>query len=419
MKAFTDHTEHTDHANHGVPAAMPDAPRAELPLSRYKVLDLSIARAGPTAVRLLADWGADVTRVDPPSDRGSVTGRRRGSDEQNLHRNKRSVCLDLKKPQGAEVLRRLIARSDVVVENFRADVKERLGLTYEQLRRLNPRIILASISGFGQDGPYSDRPGVDQIVQGMCGLSSVTGEPGRGPVRVGIAISDTTAGMFLGQGILLALLHREHTGEGQWVHTSLLESMLNKLDFQAARYTVDGEVAAQQGNSHPTLAPMGTYRARDGMINIAASTDRMWAGFCEALDGGSLLAHPDYREPASRFAHRVQLDADINALTSRFDTAELVARLNPAGVPCGPIYDIGQAFEDPQVRHLRMTRPATHPALGELALLRSPINLSAFAHPEHFHHAGPDPGEQCDALLGELGYDAGAIEAMHAAGAVA
>jgi crotonobetainyl-CoA:carnitine CoA-transferase CaiB-like acyl-CoA transferase len=419
MKAFTDHADHTDHANHGVPAAMPDAPRAELPLSRYKVLDLSIARAGPTAVRLLADWGADVTRVDPPSDRGSVTGRRRGSDEQNLHRNKRSVCLDLKKPQGAEVLRRLIARSDVVVENFRADVKERLGLTYEQLRRLNPRIILASISGFGQDGPYSDRPGVDQIVQGMCGLSSVTGEPGRGPVRVGIAISDTTAGMFLGQGILLALLHREHTGEGQWVHTSLLESMLNKLDFQAARYTVDGEVAAQQGNSHPTLAPMGTYRARDGMINIAASTDRMWAGFCEALDGGSLLAHPDYREPASRFAHRVQLDADINALTSRFDTAELVARLNPAGVPCGPIYDIGQAFEDPQVRHLRMTRPATHPALGELALLRSPINLSAFAHPEHFHHAGPDPGEQCDALLGELGYDAGAIEAMHAAGAVA
>lgn len=419
MNAFTDHTNHVDHANHGVPAAMPDAPRAELPLSRYKVLDLSIARAGPTAVRLLADWGADVTRVDPPSDRGSVTGRRRGSDEQNLHRNKRSVCLDLKKPQGAEVLRRLIARSDVVVENFRADVKERLGLTYEQLRRLNPRIILASISGFGQDGPYSDRPGVDQIVQGMCGLSSVTGEPGRGPVRVGIAISDTTAGMFLGQGILLALLHREHTGEGQWVHTSLLESMLNKLDFQAARYTVDGEVAAQQGNSHPTLAPMGTYRARDGMINIAASTDRMWAGFCEALDGGSLLAHPDYREPASRFAHRVQLDADINALTSRFDTAELVARLNPAGVPCGPIYDIGQAFEDPQVRHLRMTRPATHPALGELALLRSPINLSAFAHPEHFHHAGPDPGEQCDALLGELGYDAGAIEAMHAAGAVA
>ncbi|RYY68157.1 MAG: CoA transferase, partial [Comamonadaceae bacterium] len=179
---------------------MSEPMHTDLPLSRYKVLDLTIARAGPTAVRLLADWGADVTRVEapPPQDRGSVTGRRRNSDEQNLHRNKRSLCLDLKSPRGAEVLKRLIAQSDVVVENFRSVVKERLGLTYEQLRKTNPRIILASISGFGQDGPYSDRPGVDQIVQGMCGLSSVTGEPGRGPVRVGIAISDTTAGMFLG-----------------------------------------------------------------------------------------------------------------------------------------------------------------------------------------------------------------------------
>jgi crotonobetainyl-CoA:carnitine CoA-transferase CaiB-like acyl-CoA transferase len=397
------------------------ATSSALPLSRYKVLDLTIARAGPVAVRLLADWGADVTRVDPPpaQDRGSVTGRRRGSDEQNLHRNKRSLCLDLKSPHGAEVLRRLIARSDVVVENFRADVKERLGLGYEQLRRINPRIILASISGFGQDGPYSDRPGVDQIVQGMCGLSSVTGEPGRGPVRVGIAISDTTAGMFLGQGILLALLHREHTGEGQWVHTSLIESMLNKLDFQAARYTVDGEVAQQQGNSHPTLAPMGTYRARDGMVNIAATTARMWAGFCEALDAQALLAHPDYQEAASRLAHRAQLDADIDAITSRFDTAELVARLNPAGVPCGPIYDIGQAFEDAQVRHLGMTRPARHPVLGDIALLRSPINLSACPHPAQFQLAGPDPGAQSDALLEELGYEAGAIEALRAEGAVA
>ncbi|MDQ0609440.1 crotonobetainyl-CoA:carnitine CoA-transferase CaiB-like acyl-CoA transferase [Variovorax sp. W1I1] len=398
-----------------------DIQPAELPLSRYKVLDLSIARAGPVAVRLLADWGADVTRVDPPpaQDRGSVTGRRRGSDEQNLHRNKRSLCLDLKSPRGAEVLRRLIARSDVVVENFRADVKERLGLTYAQLQRINPRVILASISGFGQDGPYSDRPGVDQIVQGMCGLSSVTGEPGRGPVRVGIAISDTTAGMFLGQGILLALLHREHTGEGQWVHTSLIESMLNKLDFQGARYTVDGEVARQQGNAHPTLAPMGTYRARDGMVNIAATTARMWAGFCEALDARSLLADARYQEAASRLAHRAQLDADIDEITSGFDTAELVARLNPAGVPCGPIYDIGQAFEDAQVKHLAMTRPARHPVLGDIELLRSPINLSAVPHPPRFHLAGPDPGEQSDALLQELGYDDGAIAAMRAEGAVA
>lgn len=395
-------------------------PNASFPLSRYKVLDLTIARAGPTAVRLLADWGADITRVDPPPprDRGSVTGRRRGSDEQNMHRNKRSLCLDLKSPRGAEVLGKLIAQSDVVVENFRSVVKVRLGLSYEQLKKINPRIILASISGFGQDGPYSDRPGVDQIVQGMCGLSSVTGEPGRGPMRAGIAISDTTSGMFLGQGILLALLHRENTGEGQWVHTSLIESMLNKLDFQAVRYTVDGEVAGQQGNSHPTLAPMGTYRARDGMVNIAASTVRMWDNFCEALGAQALQTHPDYLSHASRQKNRAQLDVDIDKLTAQFDTAELMVRLNPAGVPCGPIYDIGQAFEDAQVKHLRMTRPAMHPVLGTIELLRSPINLSAFPHPDGFHHAAPDPGEQSDELLRELGYDDASIDAMKSEGTV-
>ncbi len=394
---------------------------SSLPLSGYRVLDLTIARAGPTAVRLLADWGAEVTRLEapPPKDRGSVTGRRRGSDEQNLHRNKRSLCVDLKTPQGAEVLDRLIARSDVVVENFRSVVKERLGLNYEQLRARNPRIILASISGFGQDGPYAGRPGVDQIVQGMSGLSSVTGEPGRGPVRAGIAISDTTAGMFLGQGILLALLHRERTGQGQWVHTSLIEGMLNKLDFQAARYTVNGEVPGQEGNAHPTQVPMGTFEASDGQVNICASTQAMWAGFCRALEAAHLADNADYREFAGRVQHRRRLDAEINAVTRQFSVAELVKRLNPAGVPCGPVYDIGQAFEDPQVKHLRMTRPAQHPVLGEVQLIRSPINLSAFPHPERFHHAAPDPGEQTDALLAELGYAPEAIAALRATGAAA
>jgi len=391
-----------------------------LPLSGFKVLDLTIARAGPTAVRLLADWGADVTRVEPPArkDRGSVTGRRRGSDEQNLHRNKRSLCLDLKTPQGAQVLRRLIAQSDVVAENFRSDVKTRLGLDYEQLKKLNPRIILASISGFGQDGPYSDRPGVDQIVQGMSGLSSVTGEPGRGAVRTGIAISDTTAGMFLGQGILLALLHRERTGEGQWVHTSLIEGMLNKLDFQGARYTVAGDVPVQEGNAHPTQVPMSTFDASDGQVNICASTQNMWAGFCEALGAHALHQNVDYQSFESRVAHRRELDAAVNEVTRGFTVAELVAKLNPAGVPCGPVYDIGQAFEDLQVKHLRMTRPAKHPVLGEVNLIRSPINLSAFPHPEYFHHAAPDPGEQTDALLAELGYGADEIAAMKSEGAV-
>lgn len=391
-----------------------------LPLSGFRVLDLTIARAGPAAVRLLADWGAEVIRVEPPAlkDRGSVTGRRRGADEQNLHRNKRSLCVDLKTPQGAEVLRRLIERSDVVAENFRSVVKDRLGLGYEQLKKINPRVILASISGFGQDGPYAGRPGVDQIVQGMSGLSSVTGAPGGGAVRTGIAISDTTAGMFLGQGILLALLHRERTGEGQWVHTSLIEGMLNKLDFQGARYTVSGDIPGQEGNAHPTQVPMSTFDASDGQVNICASTHHMWESFCQALDAQALHANPDYADLAGRVAHRRRLDAEVNATTRQFTVAELVAKLNPAGVPCGPVYNIGQAFEDPQVQHLRMTRPAQHPVLGQVQLIRSPINLSAFPHPEHFHHAAPDPGEQTDELLAELGYGGEDIVRMKREGSV-
>ncbi|MCW5659950.1 MAG: CoA transferase [Burkholderiaceae bacterium] len=391
-----------------------------LPLARYTVLDLTIARAGPTAVRLLADWGANVVRVEPPPEAGdrSALGRRHSSDEQNLHRNKRSLCVDLKSARGRALLDRLVQRSDVVVENFRAAVKERLGLGYERLRAINPRIILASISGFGQDGPYSERPGVDQIVQGLSGLMSVTGEPGRGPMRVGIAISDTAAGMFLGQGILLALLEREHTGQGQWVHTSLLEAMLNKLDFQAARFTMDGEVPAQQGNFHPTLAPMGTYRARDGLVNLAASSQKMWEALCEALDAQELAADPAFADTAARNRNRHALDAALQAVTAHFSVDELVRRLNPAGVPCGPIHDIGQAFADPQVRHLRMTRPAEHPQLGRIQLLRSPINLSAHAHAEAFERAAPEAGQHSAQVLREFGFDDAEIRALNQQGVV-
>ncbi len=391
---------------------------SQAPLSGYTVLDLTIARAGPVAVRLLADWGADVVRIDPP-DRKPTLGPRRGSDEQNLHRNKRSLSVNLKSAEGAQVLRKLVERSDVVVENFRSSVKERLGLTYEALRAVNPRIILASISGFGQTGPYSTRPGVDQIVQGLSGLSSVTGEPGRGPYRTGIAISDTTAGMFLGQGILLALLHRERTGEGQWVHTSLLEAMLNKLDFQGARYTVDGQVPSQEGNSHPTIVPMGTFDAKDGKVNICGPGALMWGKLCDVLEAQHLASDPRYQDQPARLAHRRELEAQINELTCKHTVADLVERLNKVGVPCGPVYDIGQAFEDAQAKHLRMTRPAHHSALGELPLLRSPINLSAYPHPESFDRAAPDAGEHTDAVLGELGYSDDQVAAMRRDGAVA
>lgn len=403
-------------------AAEPATPPATLPLARYTVLDLTIARAGPTAVRLLADWGARVVRIEAPpkQNAGNITGAmRRSADEQNLHRNKRSLCIDLKHPEGLKLLQALVRKADVVVENFRADVKTRLGLDYEQLKAINPRIILASISGFGQDGPYRDRPGVDQIVQGLSGLMSITGEPGRGPMRAGIAVSDTSAGMFLGQGILLALLHREHTGEGQWVHTSLLESMLNKLDFQAARYTMSGEVPVQQGNHHPTAVPMGVFEARDGLVNLAASTQKMWAALCKALAADTLFDDPDYADVRSRIKHKERLNAGLNAFTRRFTQAELVDTLNAVGVPCGPINDIAQAFEDPQTQHLRMTRPAPHPALGELKLVRSPINLSAFPQPDAFHHAAPDAGEHTRELLLEFGYDPDTIEQLREQGAIA
>ena len=389
------------------------------PLAGYTVLDLTIARAGPTAVRLLADWGADVIKIEaPPAVGGAMTGARRGPDEQNLHRNKRSVCINLKDPEGHALFMTLAAKADVIVENFRAEVKHRLKVDYESVKAVNESIIYASISGFGQDGPYSKRPGVDQIVQGMSGLMSITGEPGRGPMRVGIAISDTAAGMFLGQGILLALLHREKTGEGQWVHTSLLEAMLNKLDFQGARYTMLGDVPAQQGNDHPTATPMGAFRCKDGHVNIAAPSDRMWKSFCGAVGADALFADGRYDSVRKRRAAKADLNAEIENAIADLPVEEVVAKLNAAGVPCGPIGDIQGGFENPQARHLKMAKPASHEELGEVNLIRSPINLSGFPHPERFDHAAPDPGADSDRVLIEFGFAPNEIEELRASGAV-
>jgi len=389
------------------------------PLTGYTVLDLTIARAGPTAVRLLADWGADVIKIEAPrAVGGAMTGARRGPDEQNLHRNKRSVCIDLKDPGGHALFMKMAARADVVVENFRAEVKHRLKVDYESVKAVNGSVVYASISGFGQDGPYSKRPGVDQIVQGMSGLMSITGEPGRGPMRVGIAISDTAAGMFLGQGILLALLHREKTGEGQWVHTSLLEAMLNKLDFQGSRYTMLGDIPAQQGNDHPTATPMGAFRCRDGYVNIAAPSDRMWKSFCEAVGADALLADERYDSVRKRRIRKTDLNAEIERAIAGFAVEEVVAKLNAAGVPCGPIGDIQGGFENPQAKHLEMAKPAAHADLGDVNLIRSPINLSRFPHPERFDHAAPDPGADSDRVLSDFGFARSEIEDLRASGAV-
>jgi crotonobetainyl-CoA:carnitine CoA-transferase CaiB-like acyl-CoA transferase len=396
---------------------------SELPLSRYTVLDLTIARAGPTAVRLLSDWGANVIRIEAPPDlasaSASIVGDRRGSDQQNLHRNKRGLAIDLKQLAGRELFLDLARQADIVVENFRPDVKKRLGIDYEAVRAVNPRIIYGSISGFGQSGPYEKRPAVDQIIQGMSGLMSVTGEPERGPMRVGIAVSDTAAGMFLGQGILLALLQREHTGEGQWVHTSLLESMLSKLDFQGARYTMSGEVAEQQGNDHPTLIPMGVFEASDGLVNIAAPSNKMFFNMCRCLGADAIAGNPDYASGSQRAALRDQLRDEINALTGKLSCQELVDKLNAADVPCGPINNIGDAFEDQQVATLGMVRSAQHPELGKIDLVRSPINLSTFPVESDFNFAGPDPGAHSDEVLGEFGYNSEQIKTLRYNGTIA
>ena len=300
----------------------------------------------------------------------------------------------------------LAKKSDVVVENFRADVKHRLGVDYDAVSKVNPRIVYASISGFGQSGPYASRPGVDQITQGTSGLMSVTGKPGDGPMRVGIAISDTSAGMFLGQGILLALLHRERTGQGQWVHTSLLEAMLSKLDFQGSRYTMDGDIPVQQGNFHPTNVPMGLFEATDGYVNVCASGERMFTAFCRTLDVMYLKEDERFSTDRLREENRGAINALGNDITRQHSVASLVERLNPAGVPCGPVYTVGEAFEDPQVKHLNMVWSAPHAERDHVDLVRTPINLSAFPHHGVFHHAGPQPGEHTDEILSEFGYTA-------------
>src|SRR5579883_1991677 len=321
-----------------------------LPLNGFTVIDLTAHRAGPTAVRQLADWGADVIKVEAPGPQIDATGSRRdGPDFQNLHRNKRSITLDLKTKDGLAIFMKLAAKADVVVENFRSTVKHRLGVDYESVRKVNPRIVYGSISGFGQDGPYEGRPGVDQIAQGMGGLMSITGLPGQGPVRVGIAINDTSAGILLANGITLALLARERTGEGQWVHTSLLEAQIFMLDFQASRYTMKGEVAKQEGNLHPTSPGTGMFQTADGYINIAASGDNLWKRFCEVAGDKDLATNPNFATVPLRARNRAALNAHLAQIIRQKPNAYWVEILNKAGVPCGPINTIKETFADPQV----------------------------------------------------------------------
>jgi crotonobetainyl-CoA:carnitine CoA-transferase CaiB-like acyl-CoA transferase len=389
-----------------------------LPLDGFRVLDLTAHRAGPTAARQLADWGADVVRIEAPGPQVDATGSRRdGPDFQNLHRNKRAMTLDLKSPEGLEIFFRLAERADVVLENYRSDVKYRLGVDYDAVRRVNPRIVYGSISGFGQDGPDAGRPGVDQIAQGMGGLMSITGLPGQGPVRVGIAINDTAAGLLLAYGVVLALLARERTGEGQWVHTSLLEAQIFMLDFQAARYLMTGEVPRQEGNFHPTSPGTGMFATADGHINIAASGDNLWRRFCEAAGARDLLDNPDFATVPLRAKNRAALNAHLAEIIRRKPNAYWVETLNRAGVPCGPINTIDRTFADPQVRHLGIAKPIDHPKLGPLKAVGQPLHLSRYPQPDALRPT-PEQGQHTAAILAELGYDAAAIAALREKGVV-
>jgi len=382
-----------------------NVPGDGLPLEPYSVLDLTRARAGPTAARQLADWGANVIKVEElskPGDEDNAWDLRHGSDFQNLHRNKRSLTLNLKAPEGQAIFKKLVRNADVVIENYRPDVKFRLGVDYETLKAINPRLVYASISGFGQDGPYANRPGLDQVVQGMGGLMSITGLPGQGPVRAGIAISDSSAGIYCSFGILLALLQRERTGKGQWVHTSLVQALIAMLDFQAARWLIKGEVPPQAGNDHPTSVPQGVFKTADGHINISGS-GAMYKRMCDAIGRPELVTHPDYLDFKLRSKNRAALNDAIGETIMKRSSAEWVELLNKAGVPCGPIYTIDQMFADPQVQHIGITQPVDHPTLGRLNLVGQGVNLGP--QPLAMRTPTPERGEHTDAILREIGMD--------------
>lgn len=394
---------------------MPHMP-ASSALSRFRVIDLTQVRAGPTACRQLADWGADVIQVQMPEHmRGDDTlGGQDGSDYQYTHRNKRSITLNLKEPEGIAILKRLIASADVVVENFRPDVKSRLGIDYDTLSKDHPGLVYASISGFGQSGPLAQRPGFDQIAQGMSGLMSVTGKAGDGPMRVGIPIADLCAGVFAAQGVLVALLEREKSGKGQWLHTSLLESMVYMMDFQNSRWLIDGDIPTQAGNYHPTSIPTGVYKAKDGYMNIAVFGSKIWERFCDILGAPEWVTDERYKDKQGRSINRDSINAEINRRLATQDCAYWVERFNEGGVACGLINDVKGVFEEPQVQHLGIVKDVVSIHHGPQKMVGQPVQLQRT--PSTIVRSAPKRGEHSEEILKEIGLEASELASLKSKG---
>ncbi len=377
------------------------------PLAGVRVLDLGRHLAGPTCAMWLGDLGADVIKIEKPGE--GDDGRASGPpffDGQSAfflaaNRNKRSIELDIKQPEGQEIFRRLAETADVVVENFRPGVMDALGIGYQAMAERNPRIIYCSISGFGADGPYADRPGLDQIIQGVSGLMSVTGFEGGEPVRVGIPIADLLTGLFAAYGVLAALQARERTGRGQHVQTSLLEGMVGMLSFQAVRYLNGAGAPPPAGNHHPLNAPYGVFRAKDGYLTIGATGAKRWRKLCEVLAAEEWLDDPRFKTNGDRYRNRELLAELISERLQAHTIDEWERILNAAGIPCGPIYRIDQALEHPQVRHRQMVVELPHPAMGTVRLLGLPVKLSET--PGAIRLAPPLLGQHTDEVLREIG----------------
>lgn len=389
-----------------------------LPLSRFTILDLTRVRSGPAAVRQFADWGANVIKIEEPGDMpdDKPGGSAQFADYQNTHRNKRSVTLNLKNPKGRELFLEMVKQADVVVENYRPNVKFKLGIDYESLKKVNPRIILSSVSGFGQDGPYKDRPGLDQIAQGLGGVMSVTGEPGRGPMRAGIPIADLTSGLFCAIGTMVALLEREVSGQGQWVQTSLLQAQVWMMDFQIMRWLMNKEIPGQSGNDHPTSSPTGVFKTSDGYINIAAMGTEMYVRLVTILGVPEMATDPRYQTLQLRAKNRPQLNADIAAVTMQNTTKFWIDLLNKEGVPCGSIKNVQETMEDPQVQHLGMAKSLQHPKLGEISVVGQAVILSRSKR--DVFTAAPDRGEHNDEVYAEFGVSPERLATLRQEGAI-